>query len=306
MEHPAYAELASLASAPEALENTAEYIASHLRLFLRPRCKVLICFPAKQPGDLGSVFAQAVRMAGAFPLLWGPDLRWKTLLRQAFSERAEAIIGPPLVILGLSKLTKATGTPLYIRNAVTAGYPCADWMIDGIIKGLDCGTWGCFGPGIGPVVSGFSCGKSRGVHIREDVYEVSVDAAEGHSGSISIRNRKASEPVLQINEYGRLENSPCACGRKSLRLMDIGAADRLGPELDGLHQQLHAWTSILDVKLQKGQYGLEMELIVFPGQELPKLPTCAKRIIRAWNPEQDEPFGLIPEWEKWANAEESH
>lgn len=297
MEHPAYQKIAALASVPEALNATAEYIASHLRIFLRKRCKVLICFPAKEPHDLGAVFAQAVRLAGATPLTWGPDHRWKTLLRQAFSERAEAIIGPPLVILGLSKLAKATATPLYVRNVVTAGYPCADWMIDGIIKGLDCGTWGCFGPGIGPIVSGFSCGKSRGVHVRQDVYEVTVDAKEGHSGSITIRDRNAANHALSISDYGRLDHTPCACGRHTARLMDIGAGDRLGPELDGLFQQLHTWTSILDVKLEKGQCGLEMELIVFPGQELPKLPTCAKRIIRAWDPERDEPFELSPDWE---------
>lgn len=306
MEHPAYVKIAALASTPAALENTAEYIASHLRAFLRRRSKVLICFPAKEACDLGTIFAQAVCLAGGFPLIWGPDHRWKTLLRQAFSERAEAIIGPPLVVLGLAKLAKATGTPLYIRNAVTAGYPCADWMIDGIIKGLDCDTWCCFGPGTGPVVSGFSCGKSRGVHIREDAYEVTVDAMDGHSGEISIRAAAEPDLELPILDYGRLETAPCTCGRKEVRLVDIGAADRLGPELDGLYHQLHAWTSILDVRLEKGPYGLEMELIVFPGQKLPTLPTCAKRIIRAWNPETDEPFGLIPDWEKWGNADESH
>lgn len=306
MEHPAYERIAALASMPSALENTAHYIASHLRLFLRPRCRVLICFPAKENHDLGAVFAQAVRLAGAFPMVWGPDHRWKTLLRQAFLERAEAIVGPPLVILGLAKLAKATGTPLNIRKAVTAGYPCLDWMIDGIIKGLDCDTWGCFGPATGPVVSGFSCGKSRGVHIREDAYEVTVDALPGHSGEISIRAKAEPDLELPIRDYGRLETAPCACGRKEVRLVDIGPSSRLGPELDGLYQQLHTWTSILDVRLERGDCGLEMELIVFPGQKLPKLPTCAKRVIRAWNPETDEPFGLIPDWEKWGNTDGTH
>ena len=81
--------------------------------------------------------------------------------------------------------------------------------------------------------------------------------------------------------------------------MDIAPAERLGTELDELMQELHSWTSILDARLERGESGLEMELVVFPGQKLPKLPTCAKRLIRAWNPEEDEPFGLIPDWEKW-------
>ena len=288
--------MTALASTPEALEASAAYIASHLRLFLRPRCKVLICFPAKVQTDLGSIFVRAVRLADAYPLVWGPDYRWKTLLRQAFSERAEAVIGPPLVILGLAKLAKATATPLYIRNTVTAGCPCEDWMLDGIIRGLDCGTWGCFGPGTGPIVSGFSCGRSRGVHIREDVYDVAV---EGEDGTISVSPKSAPELCLPISDHGRMVADRCPCGRCNTRLMDIAPAARLGADLDELQQELHSWTSILDVRLERGESGLEMELVVFPGQKLPKLPTCAKRLIRAWKPDEDEPFGLVPDWEKW-------
>ena len=303
MEHPAYKRIAAMVSSPEALEGSAEYIASHLRLFLRQRSKVLICFPARLETDLGSIFFRAVELAGAIPMLWGSDRRWKTLLRQAFSERAEAVIAPPLILLGLAKLAKATATPLYIRNVVTAGYPCADWMLDGIIRGLDCGTWGCFGPGIGPIISGFSCGRSRGVHIREDVYDVTV---EGEEGSISVSLKTAPHVRLPISDHGRMVADRCPCGRCNTRLMDIAPAERLGAELDELQQLLHSWTSILDVRLEKGPCGLEMELIVFPGQKLPKLPTCAKRIIRAWNPEQDEPFDLIPNREKRGNPSESH
>ena len=299
-------QMMELAETDAEAQASAAYISGHLRSYLKKGERVLICFATDRKGGLGWIMEQAVLQCGGIPVVWGPDYRWKAVLQQAFYSHASLIIGPPLVILGLSKLVKATATPLYIRNVVTAGYPCADWMIDGIIKGLDCGTWGCFGPGISPIVSGFSCGKSRGVHIREEAYEVTVNAKEGHSGNISIRDKRAPEHVLPSAEYGRLEFTPCVCGRSTARLMDIGAADRLGPELDGLQQQLHSWTSILDVRLEKGESGLEMELVVFPGQKLPKLPTCAKRIIRAWNPETDEPFGLVPAWEKWGNAVESH
>lgn len=303
MDHSIYDKIAALAATSESLDQSAEYLADHLRLFVKRHDRVLICFPAENPADLGSIFVEAVRRVEGIPLTWGPDLRWKTLLRKAFSERAVVMIAPPLIILGLSKLAKATGTPLNIRNVVTAGYPCADWMIDGMIKGLDCQTWGCFGPGIGPVVSGFSCGISRGVHIREDVYDVTVD---GEKGSISVSPKSAPQLRLPILDYGRLVVDRCPCGRCNTRLMDIVPAERLGTELDDLQQEFHSWTSILDCKLEKGKHGLEIELVVFPGQKLPKLPTCAKRIIKAWNPEEDEPFALIPEWEKWENTSDSH
>lgn len=303
MEHPAYNRIAAMVSSPAALEDSAAYIASHLRLFLRQRSKVLICFPARKDTDLGSVFSRAVEMAGGVPLIWGSDKRWKTLLRQAFSERVEAIFAPPLLVLGLAKLVKVTKTPLYIRNVITAGYVCDDWMIDGIIRGLDCVAWGCFGPGIGPIVSGFSCGRSRGVHIREDVYDVT---AEGEDGKIVVSLKAAPQIRLPISDRGRMVADRCPCGRCNARLMDISAAVRMNPELDALYQNLHAWTSILDVQIDRGPCGLEMELVVFPGQKLPKLPTCAKMIVRAWDPEKDEPFALIPDWEKWGNDSQSH
>ena len=38
----------------------------------------------------------------------------------------------------------------------------------------------------------------------------------------------------------------------------------------------------------------EMEIVELPGGRLPKLPTAAKRCIRAFDPESDEPFPYDP------------
>lgn len=225
-------------SVPEAIDKNAADIATRLRLFMRPRSKALICFPPSVASDLGVIFEQAVRMAGGIPMFWEPDIKWKTLLRLAFFERVETIIAPPLVVLGIAKLARATATPLYIRNAVIAGYPCSDWMSDGIIKVMDCNVWECCGQGT------------------------------GHA--------------------------------------DKALSDVLGADLYELFSQLHSWTSILDVRLHKSSFGLEMELVVFPGQKLPTLPNCAKRLIRAWNPEQDEPFDVSLKLEIKENTGESH
>ena len=37
-----------------------------------------------------------------------------------------------------------------------------------------------------------------------------------------------------------------------------------------------------------------MEIVELPGGRLPKLPTAAKRCIRAFDPETDEPFPYDP------------
>ena len=216
------------------------------------------------------------------------------------SSRATVIIGPPLVVLSLSKLAKATATPLNIRHVITAGYPCLDWMVDGIVRGLDCRTWGCFGPGTGPIVSGFSCGASLGVHIRDDVFDFQMQDPDGNSvedgvsGRITVASRRDPKLRMLMRDHARILRSPCSCGLTAPRLVDIHPSQRFQHDVLSLYQQLHTWTSILDCRVVKGECGLELELVVFPGEKLPKLPTCAKQIVRAWVPDRDTPLDLSP------------
>ncbi len=303
MEYSVYWKLSALAAQPEAQEATVCYLAQHLR-FLKKQEKVLICFPEYSEASLGGLMAQAVRCCGAEPVIWQGDLRWKTLLRLAFSSRAGTVIGAPLVIMGLAKISRINGVPLFIRNVVCAGYPCLDWMIDGIIKGLDCRAWGCFDVHMSNIVAGFSCSRSRGVHIREDAYGVDivddggVSLAPGQMGNIVLY--PLAQPGLRFfqGDRGRIETAPCPCGSTKWRLMDMEPGKHIDTDLMELGQRLQSWSSVLDCRLRKGNYGLEVELVVFPGEKLPELPTCAKRIIRPWDPERDEPLFYIPTVEK--------
>lgn len=310
MERTAYERIEDLAREPGEMERSVEYVASNLAQFLKRQEQVIICFPRGEFGRLGEIFTRAVCKAGAIPLVWGPDFRWKSLLRLAFNSRATVIIGPPLVILGLSKLVRATGTPLNIRNVVTAGYPCPDWMIDGIIQGLDCETWGCFTPGAGAVVGGFSCRHGRGIHLRQEAYRVHIvdDRGEtvppGSAGRVVVSPAGIPTVSYPTLDGGRLDDGVCDCGDPTPRLVDITFGCRQAGDIEALNHELQSWTSILDCRLVRGIYGLEMELVVFPGEKLPKLPTCAKRIIRRWDPERDEPFFVDSGWVlKEINAE---
>lgn len=299
MEHPALLKMAAMAQTPDALEATVSYLAEKL-CFLKKREKVLILFSGKDPARIGALIGQAVLRREAEPIYWEGDLRWKTLLRLAFSTRASTVIGPPLIVLGLSKLAKAKRTPLSIRNVITAGYPCLDWMIDGIIKGLDCKTWGCFEPGAGAVVAGFSCGMSRGVHLRDDAYTAEIVdengavLPEGRIGEIVLRPKADPDIRYPHGDRARLDTTPCRCGCTAPRLMDIHHGVDTDTDLAELGAYLHSWSSILDCTMARSEYGLELELVVFPGEKLPKLPSCAKRIVRAWDPEEDKPLLYIP------------
>lgn len=298
MEHPAYVNLLNMANTEEALSASVAYLAEHLR-FLKPKETVLICFTRNQPCEIGSLFEKAVLACGAVPVFWEKDYRWKTLLRQAFSNRVTTVIGPPLVVLGLGKIARYKETPLNVRNVITAGYPCLDWMIEGIIKCFDCNTAGCFTPG-SRLVAGFSCGKIRGIHIRDDIFGVDIvdsqgnPCPEGELGDMVLYAKADPSIRYPMGEQARLDTKPCTCGSRVPRLMDMQTGKISDLQLDSMTQELISWTSVLDCKLRKGSYGLELELVVFPGEKLPKLPTAAKQVVRAWDPEKDEPFYYVP------------
>lgn len=312
MEHPAYERIEALARDPESLAETVAYAAQNLQRFVKRQERVLICYSNHHPDGIGGIMEQAVRQIGGIPMFWGPDYRWKALLRQAFASKATVIVGPPLIVLGLCKLARYTTTPLYIHHVLLAGYPSMDWMIDGIKKILDCETWGCYGPGAGSVISGFSCGKSLGVHLREDMYTIWIEDEHGNRlpdgavGEVMISPNQDPSIAFPTMERGRLDRSPCPCGCTSPRLMEIGAGGDVDRDLARLGSELQSWTSILDCRMHRGDCGLELEIVTFPGEKLPKLPSCAKLVVRPWDPDTDMPFWMMPGWENPLALRESN
>lgn len=290
-----YWEIVEKCAEPETAEKTIVYLAEHLGKFLRKGERVLICFRYRQPGSLSDLMEQAVLRCDAVPVVWSDHL-WKTLLREAFTNKVTAIIGTPLILLGLMKLRRRNETPLYIRRVITAGYPCPEWLAEGLEKGFDCEVGGCFGLDHSGIVAGFACGHSGGVHIWEKMYDVDiVDAAgnalpDGRQGQIVLIPRKFPELRLPIGDYGEKTRALCACGSKTSRLMNMCPGSFSDPDLDALEQQLLSWTSILDCHVEKGESGLEIEIICFRGEKLPRLPSAAKLVIRPWDPATDTPL----------------
>ena len=295
MEHSAYREFVENSRTPERVEKTISYLNDHLSKFLRKGERVLICFPCRDPGSLSSVFEQAVQRCGAVPVVWSDHL-WKTLLREAFTKKVTAIIGPPLILLGLMKLTRYNATPLFVRKVITAGYPCPEWMIDGLVQGFDCEVGGCFGLEHSGIVAGFACGESWGVHLWEEMYGVDiVDNAgnplpEGWQGEIVLYPKDQPQLRLPIGDTAFLTTEPCKCGSSAPRLMNLCYGGLQDSALDALAHHLMSWTSILDCHVKKGEFGLEIEIVCFQGEKLPKLPTAAKLIVRHWDPASDTPL----------------
>ena len=298
MDREKYRELERLCMEPSFREATIEYLAEHLGKFLRPREAVMLAFRNHTEGSISWLMEQAVLRIDAIPVIWGPDHRWNTLLRQTFESHSIAVIGSPLVLLGLMKLKKRYNTPLPIRRVVTVGYPCLDWVIDGIVKGLDCEVGGCFSLNETGIVAGFACGRSWGVHLREDYFDAQIVDAQDNPlpaeelGEVVLIPKWQPDMRVHLGDTGCMVVEKCRCGSKTKRLLELEMGSNAEPELYLLSQELLKWTSILDCRLDKTEFGLEIELIAFPGEKLPKLPSAAKLVIRPYNPKVDEPFWI--------------
>lgn len=295
MEQPNYMKIAALAETPEAEKKSVSYLRENMGRFLKKKEKVLILFP-KKDNVACRILETAILECECVPVWSGEDRRWITLLKTAFTTKANCIVGPPLMMLGLSKLAKHMGTPLFARNVLMSGYPSTVWLVEGIQRGLDCMAWGCFDPGPGAVIAGFTCPQLDGVHIREEEYAVEVIGEDGQllptgeTGRVVLCPK--ADPALRfaVGDSGRIDTKPCSCGCTSLKLVDVDTVKLEGAEMSALGESLHYWSSILDCRMEKTECGLELELVVFQGEKLPKLPSAAKLIVRAFNPETDEPF----------------
>lgn len=288
---------------PEMLEQSVDYLAENMRKFLRPGDKLMICFDNHEPDNIGDLLARAARKIGVTVLV-PEDLRWKTLLKLAFSSRAAAISAPPFVVLGLTKLARHTNTPMYFRNVITVGYRCSNWIIEGIQKGLDCQTWGCYGPGSGPLISGFTCNQEAVIHLRDDLFEFEIQDSDGNvlpdgeSGYVVITPKNAPELRYHTAECAKKRRTPCACGCTNTLLMDMYSGEDVDEYEEQLGRELMLWTSVLDCRLRRGRYGLEIELVMIPGEKLPPLPEHCISYVRNWETEKDQPYWFTPKWRK--------
>lgn len=295
-----YRKIVKRSMEPQNQEKTIQYLTEHLKKILRRQERVLICFGEYARGDLSWLMEQAVLRCGALPVVWGPDHRWKTLLRLAFSTKASTIIGEPLLALGLMKLMRVYTTPLYVRRFISAGYPSLSWMIQGIRQGFDCACDGCFSLGLSGVVAGFSCGRDREIHLWDSEYGVDILGDDGNLlppgelGQIVLYPRERPELRLPMGEFARLVTESCACGCREPRLTDFHPGRTQDASLVAIGEELQKWTSVLDCRMRKGESGLEMEIVIFPGEKLPKLPQAAKLVVRPFDPETEEPFWYVP------------
>ena len=289
-----YQKILEQETTPEALEATVCYLSEKMKPFLSVLEPVLVCFPDDGPASLGGVFKEAVKRCEAKPVFWGPDYRWKELLHVAFETHANTVVAHPLVALGLMKLARATATPLYVYDLIVCGDPFSRWMVNDLKRGFDCRVWGCYAPCSGPVIAGFSCAQEAGIHIRETVFvpflEQDSDCKRGaNRGKLRFSSAKSPELIYDPHQTVIVHHHACSCGCEEPRVEEANARSEAGISREMLENRLLAWSSVLDFRAQKTESGMSLEMVVFPGESRPKVPSVAKLLVRPWNPE-DVPF----------------
>lgn len=294
--------LLEISSREEELESTLRYLTKCLTPIVKSSEATLICFPRDQKTDFGYLAGEAVRRCGGVPIFWENDFRWKSLLRLAFRSKASTIIAPPLVVLGMTKIARYEKIPLHFYNVVMSGYPCLDWIMDGIARSLDCKHAGIFAPGLTSVLVGFTCGCGTGVHLRDDIFYVEILGQTGEilsggsRGRIVLHRKDDPQASMNTKTMGAIQTFPCSCGNPAPKLVDIGLEEFQDSHLMKCAEKILLWSSVLDCVFKKTIHGLELEVVCFPGERLPKFPGCAKLQVRSWNPEQDCPMPLGAGW----------
>lgn len=296
-----YEKILQLETTPEALEATVQYLTRLMKPFLSTLEPVLICYPDEGISSLGGIFKEAVIRCEATPVFWGPDYRWMELLRLAFDTHANTVIADPNVVLGLMKLARFTKTPLYIYDMIVCGDPFPRWMVNGLKTGLDCNIWCCYAVHSGPVVGGFSCPQGAGIHIREDVFvpftvdESGAEIVGPHWSSIYFKSSKDPSTILNPEQIALVHHQPCSCGCDEPRVVDAKPFQQDCYSKSFLDEEFLSWSSVLDYRVEHTECGSSLELVVFPGHPIPKLPSFAKLNVRPWNPEEDVPFHIMSE-----------
>ena len=298
MSKAALEKILEITSRENELESAVQYLVECFTPIVKSCATTVICFPRNKKTDFGFLAGEAVKRCGGEPVFWEDDFRWKTLLSLAFRKKASTIIAPPLVVLGMTKIARYEKIPLYFYNVVMSGYPCLDWIMDGISKGLDCKHAGLFAPEVTSILAGFACGCGTGIHLWDEKYDAEILGEKGEilpygsRGQILLRRKDDRQAFIYTKTLGAFQTHPCLCGNPAPKLVDIGVKELEKTGLMKAAEQILLWSSVLDCVFRRTPYGLELEVVCFPGEALPKFPSCAKLQIRSWNPERDCPLPL--------------
>ena len=79
------------------------------------------------------------------------------------------------------------------------------------------------------------------------------------------------------------------CLDAQIHICNLPAPEEEDSLVQQLDEMLLSWASVLDYHVQRTEAGLRLEIVIFSGHPLPKLPSGAHVTVRPWNPGKDTP-----------------
>lgn len=288
-------------------ELTIDFFHHGMSTFTKAADRVMILLPCQRPGSVGDLLAIALTRLGAIPLRYGPVRDPQDALLSMQANNVNVIVGAPVNVLTLARFWQASKNAIHckpehillstdhltlsIKNFLECTWGCTVFDHYGMTE-----------MGLG---GGVECQARQGFHLREaDLFFEVVHpitgqpVPDGEIGEVVFTSlTRVGMPLIRYRtgDLSRFIPKPCPCGtilrtlgkierRISERVafdnpQETDAADGFNPptlsivDLDeclfSIPQLVNFSARVTGVSTQKAGagYGLEVNLLVFPGTE---------------------------------------
>ncbi len=214
-------------------ELTRDFFHHGMSTLVEPGDRVLILLPGSLPGSVGALLEEGLARMDVTGIQHGPVSDAARTLRAIGRERATALVGIPVQVLALAKLSLDTvgRGPSTLRSVLLS----TDRMPPAVGRAAE-DAWGCavfdhYGTTEMGLGGGVDCRALAGYHLREaDLLFEIVDpvtggaVVEGESGEVvfTTLTRRAMPLVrYRTGDVARFLAEPCPCGTVLTRMSHI-------------------------------------------------------------------------------------
>ena len=218
---------------------TVKFFQAGMSTLTRPGDRVLILLPARRPGSVGALLAQALTGMGMTPLLYDWSGNLADAARFLQYERVDSVVGSPIQVLAVAWYSAERGGTLPCPRTVLLS---TDYAPRSLIREVE-RIWNCqvfdhYGMTEMGLGGGVECEAHAGYHLREtDLFfeivdpqtgEQLPDGCEGEVVFSTLTRRGMPLIRYRTGDLSRFLPESCSCGSVLKRL------DRLGGRLDSI------------------------------------------------------------------------
>ena len=209
-------------------ELTIDFFQHGMSVLAGPDDRVLILLPGERPGSVGELLARGLERLGATPLPYGPVRDRAAALDHLVRERASVVVGIPVQVLALARLSVSQGRDVRLRSVLLSTDHVPPAIATAVEQAWRCRVFNHYGSTEMGLGGGVECAAHAGLHLREAdlLFEV-VDPVTGASLPVGSEGEivfttltREAMPLIRYRtgDLGHFVAEPCPCG-SALRLL---------------------------------------------------------------------------------------